>query len=70
MSGTGPGDEASQAAATAPAQQPVAVRLVRAWQEAQPVAGLAWLEGPVLALVLDRGPRTLIHLADPQSSAC
>ena len=30
------------------------------------MAGLAWLEGPVLALVLDRGPRTLIHLVNPQ----
>jgi hypothetical protein len=32
------------------------------------VVALAWLEGPVLAVAMERGPRTLIHLHSPQGA--
>ena len=30
--------------------------------------GLAWLEGPVLAVAMERGPRMLIHLHSAQGA--
>ena len=55
------GEQPPQAAGPAPLQAP---SVTSSWQAEHPVVGLAWLEGPVLAIVTEHGPRTLIHLCD------
>ena len=45
---------------------PLAVSVSQRWEAEHAVVGLAWLDGPVLALLLEHGPRTLLHLYNQQ----
>ena len=55
-------DSASQQAAIAPS-------VTQKWNLDHPVIGVAWLEGPSLAVVQEQGTRTLIHLYNQQGQA-
>ena len=52
-------DSASQQAAIAPS-------VTQKWNLDHPVIGVAWLEGPSLAVIQEQGTRTLIHLYNQQ----
>ena len=54
-------DPASQQAAMVPS-------LTQSWNLDCTVIGLAWLEGPSLAIVQEQGTRTLIHLYNQQGA--
>jgi hypothetical protein len=45
---------------------PLAVSVSQSWEAEHAVVGMAWLDGPVLALLLQHGPRTLLHLYNQQ----
>lgn len=40
--------------------------VMQSWKLDCPVIGLAWLEGPSLAVIQEQGTRTLIHLYNQQ----
>lgn len=40
--------------------------VMQSWKLDCPVVGLAWLEGPSLAVIQEQGTRTLIHLYNQQ----
>ncbi len=40
--------------------------VMQSWNLDCPVIGLAWLEGPGLAVIQEQGTRTLIHLYNQQ----
>lgn len=42
--------------------------ITQSWNLDCTVIGLAWLEGPSLAIVQEQGTRTLIHLYNKQGS--
>ncbi|CAL8466179.1 g5715 [Coccomyxa elongata] len=62
---TSPG---GQAEAAEEAAAPLAVTVSQRWEAKHGVVGLAWLDGPVLALLLEHGPRTLLHLYNQQGT--
>ena len=43
--------------------------MTQKWNLDHPVIGVAWLEGPSLAVIQEQGTRTLIHLYNPQGQA-
>lgn len=62
----GANDGESAAPAAAAAQLPLTVTVTQNWGVDHPVLGLSWMDGPVLATVLEFGPRTLISLYNQQ----
>lgn len=62
-----PGGQAEAAEEAAAA--PLAVSVSQRWEAEHGVVGLAWLDGPVLALLLEHGPRTLLHLYNQQGKS-
>ena len=44
----------------------MAPTVLQSWNVDCPVIGLAWLEGPSLAVIQEQGTRTLIHLYNQQ----
>lgn len=58
------GPSGGDAGAPAPPPAPPAVKRERAWAEERLVTGLAWLDGPALAVACEHGPRTCLRFYD------
>jgi hypothetical protein len=55
---------APEGAPTPPPQATPPPAVTRMWEAEAPIVGLAWLEGPSLALLCEHGPRTILLLYD------
>lgn len=61
-----PADGQVAAADSAAQQAAMSPTVMQSWNLDYPVIGLAWLEGPGLAVVQEKGTRTLIYLYNQQ----
>lgn len=68
VAGASGGPQGEAEAAPTPAA-PLLAAVVQSWEAEHEVVGVAWLDGPLLALLLEHRPRTLLHLYNQQGAS-